>query len=73
MKTLYYDFGGMPARIILDADDTPDICEIFDPKAGAFVVRNELTLDVYDSYGSDLIGKEAFDALLEKVTAKAGT
>lgn len=67
MKVLYYDFGGMPARIILDEADAPDICECYDPQTGDFVVLNELTLDVYDSYHSDLIDKNDFEALLAKV------
>ena len=72
MKALYYDFGGTPARIILDDHDTPETCECYNPMTAEFVERNELTLDVYDSHGSHLISKERFEALIETVRAKAG-
>lgn len=71
MSVRFFDFYGKPARVTVDNRDRPKVCEIFDPKQGVFVRRDELTLDVIDSNGSHLIAREQFETLLAKVQGKA--
>ena len=70
MSVRFFDFYGKPARVTVDNRDGPEVCEIFDPEQGAFVRRDELTLDVIDSHGSHLIAREQFEMLLAKVKGK---
>lgn len=69
----YYDFYGRPARITPGDADTPDICEVYDPARKHFVRRDDLTLDVYNSYGSLLIDQEDFMRLLDKAKNADGS
>ena len=72
MPVAYFDFHGKPAKLILDEDELPESCEIYDPAAGAFVLRDDLTLDVMNGYGSCLISEDAFQDLLNKVCHESG-
>lgn len=72
MKTVYFDFYGKPAKILLDEGETPDVCEVYNPETGDFEKRDDLTLDVMDSHGSNLINEADFLVLLEKVQDVAG-
>jgi len=68
----YFDFYGKPARVTVDDEDIPELCEVYDPEQRALVRRNDLELDVIDSYGSNPITREKFEALLAKVRSKGG-
>lgn len=72
MPVRYFDFYGKPARVTVDDEDAPELCEVYDREQGVLVRRDDLTLDVIDSYGSDLISREAFDELMAKVQNKGG-
>ena len=66
MKIAYFDYAGTPVRLILDADELPERCEVFDRAAGTFAVRDDLTVDIWSSHAARLIDKEEFDTLLAR-------
>lgn len=72
MAVAYFNFAGTPAKVVLDEDDIPQSCEIYDRRERVFAARDELTLDVIDSYDSLKISEQEFRKLLEKVQSETG-
>lgn len=66
MKIAYYNYAGRPARLILDDEDIPERCELFDKETESFVVRDDQTADIWFGHDAYLISKDDFDALVAK-------
>lgn len=70
MPNRYFDFFGTSACVIVDEDDVPKRCEVYDREQGAFISRDDLTVDVIGAHGSRLISEDEFQALLARVTSQ---
>ena len=71
MPYRYFDYAGRPARIMTDAEDRPESCEVWNPTQNKLVRDDSFTLDVMNAYESRLISAEEFAALLDKLQRKA--
>lgn len=72
MKVAYFDYSGTPAKLILDEDELPVSCELFDRATNRFVARDDLAPDLWHGQGAQRIGEAAFNALLAKVRSERG-
>jgi hypothetical protein len=71
MKYVHFDYAGRPARIMTDAEDVPESCEVWNTAQKKFVRDDSFTLDVMNAYESRIISAEEFAALLAKVQQNA--
>lgn len=63
-------FFWQPREVVVDDDDVPERCEVYDPEQGTFVARDDLTVDVISAHGSRLISEDEFQALLARVISQ---
>lgn len=66
MPYRYFDYAGRPARIMTDAEDQPESCEVWNAAKKKLVRDDSFTLDVMNAYESRLISAEEFAELLAK-------
>lgn len=71
MPYRYFDYAGRPARIMTDAEDHPESCEVWNATQNKLVRDDSFTLDVMNAHESRLISAEEFAALLAKAQRSA--
>jgi hypothetical protein len=71
MQLAYFDFFGTPAKLFLDEDGLPERCEMYDSTTDSFVLRDDLTVDVWSASSSNLIYEQEFERLLARTRAKS--
>lgn len=67
MKALYFNMAGRPFRLWVDEEELPERCELFDIETDTFIVRQDLELDVCESFDSMPTSEEEFWQLVEKL------
>lgn len=70
MPLSYFDFAGSPVRLVLGDDGLPERCELFDVKTGEFVLRDDLTPDVWFGNDARQISAEEFAQFLAKLRGR---
>lgn len=71
MPYRYFDYVGRSARIMTDAEDRPESCEVWNAAQKKLVRDDGFTLDVMNAYESRMISADEFTALLAKAQRSA--
>ena len=64
MHYKYFKLSKKLFRVSFDGEDIPDTCEIYNREIGAFESREDLLLDVTESFDSEVVPEEKFWSLV---------
>jgi hypothetical protein len=68
MPFRHFNYFGRPARMTVDDEDIPQLCEVWDTKQKKLVVNNWVETDIYFDGRAEMISEEEFEALLKRVS-----
>jgi hypothetical protein len=72
MPFRYFDYFGRPARMTVDGEDIPELCEVWDPEQKKFVRDNRAETDLFFGVAGAMISEAEFNALVqERLAARA--
>jgi hypothetical protein len=67
MPFRYFNYFGRPARMTVDEEDIPELCEVWDPAQRKLVADSAAETDCFFGVtGAPMISEEEFTALLAK-------
>jgi len=70
MPIRYFDYGGRPVRMTLDADDLPERTETWDPVRKQLVENLDIETDIFfDNRYARPISEAEFEALVKSLSA----
>lgn len=64
---MYYESANSLLRIAFDKKGDPDYCDVYDPKTGEFVRRNEILDDVLNDHETRRITPKEAEAYIERL------
>lgn len=67
MMVRYYNFFGVPGRVVFDDDETPDSCEVYKKKLKGLEADNTVMLDMLTQHQSQEISHAEFCELLNRL------
>ena len=69
MPFRYFNYFGRPARMTVDDEDRPELCEVWDPEQKKLIRDNHVETDLFFGVGgAPMISEEEFTALLKRVS-----
>ena len=69
MPFRYFNYFGRPARLTVDDEDIPELCEVWDPEQKKLIRDNQAETELFfGAAGAPMISEEEFTALLKRVS-----
>jgi hypothetical protein len=71
MPFWYFNYFGRPARMTVDHEDIPELCEVWDPAQKKLIADSVVEVDLFFGVAvTPMISEEEFTALLVKVAGR---
>ena len=66
MPFRYFNYFGRPARMTVDDEDIPELCEVWDPEQKKLVRDNHAETDLFFGDTGAMISEAEFNALVQE-------